>query len=339
MILIWRKDKPRTDLTEFPQVSVLIAARNEENTISRCLESLLAQDFPKDKLEILVGDDESIDDTSGVAKKVLDNYENGKVIRVTYNNEQLNGKANVLVQLAKKAKGKHLLITDADMFLPQSWVRSMVNELQNGSRLVTGVTLVEKDYFQSIDWMFALGMVKVMDIIGRPVTTMGNNMAINREAYDTIGGFENLVFSVTEDLALFQAVRKLSLPVKQLFNQQVLGRTLPIAPFSKLLQQRKRWMTGAMQLPWPIVALLFFQGLYFPMIVLLALVNWPLAILYFLFKWFAQTIFLICLQQSLKEKFSLSQLLAYEFYSYVQSVGTIFFYLMPIAVSWKGRKY
>lgn len=339
LILFWRKQDKESETKEFPKISILVAARNEEYNIERCLKSLLDLDYPKDKFEILVGDDDSKDNTFQKADEILKEHSAYKVIKINDSLGELKGKANVLAQLAHVANGDYLFVTDADMQLPTTWAKRMLSTIKNGYALVTGVTLVEKDYFQSIDWLFALGMVKVLDNIGYPVTTMGNNMAISRAAYDELGGYESIPFSVTEDLSLFKAVNEKGLKSAQLYDQKVLGWTLPIPTFSQLLQQRKRWLTGAVQLPWPIVSLLFFQALYFPVILLLFVFSGPLAMIYLGLKVFVQTIFLWILKRRLKVDYSLFQLLTFEVYSYVLSVSTIIFYLLPVPVQWKGRKY
>lgn len=53
----------------WPPVSVLIACRNEEKYIARCLDSILANDYPKDRLEILVMDGMSTDSTRGIVQE------------------------------------------------------------------------------------------------------------------------------------------------------------------------------------------------------------------------------------------------------------------------------
>lgn len=63
----FRKQKPPADL---PGVSVIVCARNEEHSIRLCMESLVRLDYPHDKMEILLVDDESEDST----RSILDEY-------------------------------------------------------------------------------------------------------------------------------------------------------------------------------------------------------------------------------------------------------------------------
>jgi cellulose synthase/poly-beta-1,6-N-acetylglucosamine synthase-like glycosyltransferase len=78
---------------------------------------------------------------------------------------------------------------------------------------------------------------------------MGNNMAVRRTAYDAVGGYENLPFTVVEDYQLFTEIIQHRFSFGHLFNREVLATTRPLPDWKSWLQQRKRWMIGALQLP------------------------------------------------------------------------------------------
>jgi glycosyltransferase involved in cell wall biosynthesis len=64
-----RRDVVATGLDEWPFVSVILACRNEQKYIARCLDSILANDYPKDRVEVLVVDGMSEDGTREIVKK------------------------------------------------------------------------------------------------------------------------------------------------------------------------------------------------------------------------------------------------------------------------------
>ena len=64
-------------------ISVLIAVRNEENTIERCLESLNNQDYPDDRIEILIGNDMSEDSTLEILKEYEKKATNIRVLNIS----------------------------------------------------------------------------------------------------------------------------------------------------------------------------------------------------------------------------------------------------------------
>lgn len=340
LIILWKdKQEAKSAESTLPAVSILIAARNEEMNIERCLKSLLQQDYPSDKLQILVGDDDSIDDTNKIANSILESVDNAAVLNITENVSHQRGKANVLAQLAKTANGDYLFVTDADMELPCSWIKKMLTAFDENTAIVTGVTKSVDNDSQSIDWLFGLGMVKVLHDYNVPVTTMGNNMVISRKAYDAVGGYENIPFSITEDLELFKQVNRKGFKVKQLYNSEVLGLTRPIVGFKELLDQRKRWMQGAVQLPWPIVIILFIQAFYFPAIILLFIQS-PFQSLALIFvKTVVQGTFIYQCHNSLGLKLSAKQVVNHELYSWIVSCSSLFYYFWPKKVIWKGRNY
>lgn len=340
LIALWKRQSSSENIPhKLPQVSVLVAARNEEDNIERCLKSLMALDYPNNNLQILVGDDQSEDQTFQKALNVLKGYENFEVMKVQTTISNQKGKANVLAQLAKKASGQYLFITDADMELPESWIKGMLSAFDTNTGIVTGVTKILNNSNQSIDWLFALGMVKVLADYDIPVTSMGNNMAIKRDAYEAVGGYESIPFSITEDLELFKQVYKKGFEVKQLYNKEVLGVSKPMKGINKLLEQRKRWMQGAIQLPWPMVLLLFIQASYFPAQVLLLIILPQIALILILIKFMIQAFFIKSCLKQLDLRYSWFNLIQHEIHSWIVSILATIYFFIPMKVSWKGRKY
>jgi chlorobactene glucosyltransferase len=98
-----------------PKVSVLLAARNEEHNIERCLNSLLRQNY--DNYEILVMNDDSTDDTSAVLAKMAAAHAQRDRLRVFTSHHLPSdwyGKAYSVQQLAQHATGDVFMVTDAD---------------------------------------------------------------------------------------------------------------------------------------------------------------------------------------------------------------------------------
>ncbi|MEM1003367.1 MAG: glycosyltransferase, partial [Bacteroidota bacterium] len=167
---------------DFPIVSVLVAVRNEENCIVNCLNSLIAQDYPQDRFEVLIGDDQSEDDTANLVSAKIKNRTRFKLLTINRNCGKTKGKANVLAQLAQEAKGTYFIITDADMQLPTNWISGMVNEITDEIGVVTGCTIPmgssSLDALQAIDWIKAQAQIYLLSKINIPVTSLGNNMLV-----------------------------------------------------------------------------------------------------------------------------------------------------------------
>ncbi|MBN2442365.1 MAG: glycosyltransferase, partial [Spirochaetales bacterium] len=100
------------DSTTGPLVSVIIPARNEEQTISGCLTSLLHQKYKN--YEILVLDDNSTDNTWPILKEFQKKSDKIRIFAGLPLAEHWSGKQYACHQLVKEAKGEFLLFTDAD---------------------------------------------------------------------------------------------------------------------------------------------------------------------------------------------------------------------------------
>ena len=70
---------------EKKKVSVVIAARNEEEYLPGLLNDLINQDYPKDKLEIIVANDRSTDNSGAIVKKMMQTHNNIKYIKIDRN--------------------------------------------------------------------------------------------------------------------------------------------------------------------------------------------------------------------------------------------------------------
>ncbi|RZK51458.1 MAG: glycosyltransferase [Hymenobacter sp.] len=249
-----------------PRVSILIAARNEEAALPRCLASVRALGYPAHLLEVLVGDDASTDRTRAVAEAAMQNFA-GKfeVVAITETLGAARGKANVLAHLTQRATTEYFLLTDADIGLPTTWVQAMLAHAAPQVGTVTGLTVVQGASLladlQGVDWLVSLASMQVASDSGQPMTAMGNNMLVTRAAYRATGGYEALPFSITEDLAMFKAVNAQGYGFRQLFEPAVRASSLPAASWAALLRQRLRWVRGVAGLPTKVqVAVVVFSG-------------------------------------------------------------------------------
>ena len=127
LLWVWAKFFPRPveRSNAFPSVSILLSAYNEEKVIARKMENLLALDYPRDKLEILVGSDGSNDSTASI----LARYEGEKVGVVALN--ERGGKPRMLNSLAQQARGEILVFTDARQKIDREAIRHLVQNFSD----------------------------------------------------------------------------------------------------------------------------------------------------------------------------------------------------------------
>ena len=327
-----------------PLVSVLLAVRNEEENIIACLNALDNMDYPKDRIEILIGDDLSDDSTNSIIQNYISDKTNFKIFPITKKLGLAGAKGNVLAHLAHEAKGEFFFITDADVKVPPTWIKGLLSEWKEGIATVSGSAIIEtKNFlsaFQAIDWITAFGMIHTASQTGIHVTAVGNNMMVKRDAYFQTGGYENIPFSVTEDFDLHESLRKLGWKNKNLLNPFILTRTQPIPGFFNILQQRKRWMAGAVRLSGLLVFLLSLQALFFPMLIVGFFINIKFTLLVWGVKVFLQNIYLAMVLKRVGQGIDLLKyFLVYELYSGICSALLMVYYFLPLKTNWKGRKY
>ncbi len=247
--------RPYHHRDDFPKVSIVIPARDEERDLPALLESLLKLDYPSDKLQILIANDESQDRTREVAEAYRERFQcDYQIIDVfDEDNENLQGRVRPIAQALDHATGDIFCMTDADCVVPPSWIRGVTRYFGDDIGLVGGITLPFREAarknlitaLETLDWAFLLGASATLSGRGHSQTIIGNNLSISREAYEAIGTYRNVPFSINEDLALMQAVQKTGrfraiLPA----DSETLMRTRPIPSFRALISQRRRWFKG-----------------------------------------------------------------------------------------------
>jgi chlorobactene glucosyltransferase len=221
-IVYWLHSRARLDLQTphvapppgGPPVSVIVPARNEEKNIRRCVESLLAQDYPN--FEVLVLDDRSTDATPAILTE-LSTHEPRLVI---LNGNELPagwaGKPHALYQAVQSATGEWLLFVDADTFLdPNAISACLAAAKNNGADLYTVMTeqvmgtFWEKAVLPLVMTALSVGFSprKVNDPKTRDAIANGQFILIKRSVYDAIGGHEKLKNQIVEDKAISEQVK------------------------------------------------------------------------------------------------------------------------------------
>lgn len=122
-------------VAEWPAVTIVFSVFNEEKVIKRKLESILNSDYPKEKLQILIGSDNSTDATHEVIEEFAANNSNITLIKKT----NRNGKLKIINELIDLTKTEHLIFTDANVFFEPITVKALVyNLLKKDAKLVCG---------------------------------------------------------------------------------------------------------------------------------------------------------------------------------------------------------
>ena len=240
------------DSTARPAMSVVIAARNEDQNLEACLESVLHQTYPNNLFEVIVINDHSTDGTESICRKFASQYTNFSYLNAR-EDQQLRGKTNALDQGIEKARGDVILVTDADCTVPTTWVEWTAKRYGKTVGIVGGLTLQKASRWfegmQSLDWGFLLGMAAATMSLRIPLSTIGNNLSFRKAAYNDVGGYRTIPFSVTEDFMLFQAiVRTKKWDYLCPIDPRVLVMSQPCSSWKELFRQKQRWGKGGLDM-------------------------------------------------------------------------------------------
>lgn len=236
-----------------PPVSVLVAARNEEGNIARCLEGLHALRYDGD-IEIIVIDDHSSDGTLAIMREWEGRDARMRVMQPGEQIPGLRGKANAIAQAIERSRGEIILTTDADCVVPPGWVEETVSRYDAHTGCVCGYTLIRADSvfsgMQSLDWAYLMTIASAGVGWGYALSAVGNNMSFRRAAYNEVGGYQGVGFSVTEDFALFKAIAYTTeWNVRYPANPRALVWSEACADTKELFRQKRRWGKGGLDIP------------------------------------------------------------------------------------------
>lgn len=338
-------ERPKAKLpAKLPSVAILVPARNEEKNIEACLNSLLKLNYPKELLEIWVGNDGSTDNTSYLIDQFCNSHQHIKKYEVRETLGTARAKGNVLAHLVNASKAEYVFVTDADIEVGEDWLKHLLSFLLEPKvGMVSGTTVVQgSSYFekwQGLEWTLGNGHIIGLDRLGLKSTAVGNNMCFTREAYHATGGYENMPFSVTEDFQLFKAIRSKGYQTVNLIEPNSLNFSKAQDHLIPLLHQRKRWLQGATGLPWYWLFIFALQALFYPALIALLFVHAAMALKIWVYKVLVQTVFFILIAQRLKLKIHWPTLILYEPYALLMQFLMVGFYFLPIQMIWKNRLY
>ena len=248
---------------ELPFISIIIAARNEENNIGDCIQSILNQTYPGNKFEIIVTDDHSTDNTVGIIQAFQN--ENIRVINLAdfTENKLLNSYKKKSIETALKfAKGELVVTTDADCVAPKKWLETLVNFYKEKNALFVALLVSFKNpfpedsffkrffkIFQSIDFMTLQGITGAS--VHKKFLSMcnGANLAYEKKVFFEVNGFKGIdQIASGDDMLLMHKIQN-KFPGKIFFlkSKDIIVETKPAETLKEFMNQRIRWASKTNQ--------------------------------------------------------------------------------------------
>lgn len=229
---------------EKKKVSVVIAAKNEEEYLPALLNDLVNQDYPKDKLEIIVANDRSSDNTGAIVEKMMQIHNNIKHIKID-SNSTVSPKKFALEEGIRKSEGELILSTDADCRLLKTWVSSMSSSLSEKGGITIGFSRVLAksffDNYQLIDFFCIFIANTGFAGWNEYFSGSGQNLAYDKKSFFDIGGFTGTEESISaDDMFLVQSISSIKDCQINLRPESYVF-TLPEKNILSFINQRIRW--------------------------------------------------------------------------------------------------
>lgn len=233
-----------------PQVSVVVAVRDEEVRIGALLDGLAAQTYPANRWEVIVIDDASADRTPALVEARM-----GGVLRLRLFRGLGSGKKAALSQGIAAAGGEIVLTTDGDCQVPPGWVEGMAAQFGPEVQMVVGFSQIGipgearglRAGLEAVDFLNLMGAALGSAGQGCALAASGQNLAFRQEAFTRVGGYGSIRHRASgDDVLLLQLMRRRG-------GGRIAFATAPetfvvhppAASWKVLLAQRARWASNA----------------------------------------------------------------------------------------------
>lgn len=247
----WRQGRqkaPVLDPDERPPLSVVVAARNEADTLPALLDALDAQTHPAH--EVVIVDDASTDATASIAEEWAADRSHAHVVHVS--DPAPPRKKNALTRGIEAATHNLLAFTDADCRPPPDWLSSLAachagtdeDSVLVGYSPLHGSGLLGA--FARYETLVA-GIYTVAAIgWKRPYMAVGRNLSYPRSVFEAVGGFDSVDESMSGDDDLFvQTVhRRTDVPVRAVLDDRTFVPTDAPASWADWWRQRRRHVSA-----------------------------------------------------------------------------------------------
>ena len=235
-------------------VSIIIAVKNGSQSLDRLLKSLIQQTY-SGKMEFIIVDDHSSDNSIEIIKKYKKNNDKIVITQSNHGNENLSHKKKALDAGIKIAKGDVLLFSDVDCILPKNWVNDIMLKFNNKINYVVGYSEVQTSsnlvtLFQRFDFFMLMNATHASINRNWYWACSGQNQAYKKSVFNKNNGFNEIAKCLQGDDTLFFQMSNKN--IKQFnavfsFNKKNKIFSRKEKKMVSFLKQRIRWSGDAIK--------------------------------------------------------------------------------------------
>lgn len=237
-----REQNTEVEIDEWPEIAVLVPAYNEQGYIGPAIESFLAADYPRDRLNIVVVDDGSTDDTFAEALA----YESEQVTVLTKPN---GGKHAALNYAVQATHCEYVVTVDADSVVaPDAFKRLVQSMIRTGASAVAGNVKVSNrgslvTNLQALEYIVGINTFRrAFDLVGVVTVVPGCLGLFSRSAVAEVGSYSPDTITEDFDLTIELLARGYSV-----HHSDAVVYTEAPDTWRDLYKQRLRWFRGNVQ--------------------------------------------------------------------------------------------
>lgn len=235
------------------KITIIIPARNEEQHIGRCLQSIIQQTYPVELFEVIVVDDHSTDNTAAIVQSFAKRNIHCIFLR-DFVTDNLNSYKKKAIEIAiAQSTGDLIVTTDADCFMGNNWLQTIASfyETYKPAFIAAPVSINCNNrflaIFQTLDFMTLQGITGAS--VYKKIHSMcnGANLAYEKTAFNEVGGFKGIdnIASGDDMLLMHKIYKRYPDRVMFLRSEEVIVQTQPVKSMREFFGQRIRWASKA----------------------------------------------------------------------------------------------
>jgi len=263
IVIIWlqvmyQEDEPKKKKEDLPVISIGIPAYNEGRTITKTIDSIVKSDYPQGKIEIIVVDDGSKDNTVKVVEGLIKKY---KDFDIKIRTKENGGKASAVNVALKMARGEIFGVVDADSRIEKDCMRLLVPHFDKEgvgaviSRIKVDQPKIIIEKIQRFEYIMSNMIRRLMARLGTLSLTPGVLSVYKTKLIRKMGGFDENRKNLTEDLEIAMRLKYYGYNVEM--EPKSITHTLVPQGLKILWKQRIRWARGHIYNHWKYRSMFF----------------------------------------------------------------------------------